>query len=175
MGESKVDFIGVLEEVIEQVRSGRPVPLSASVLINRKQVLERLEQILESTPDELAKALLIVNEQDEVLARTQREAKQVLERARAEKARMLETTQVEGAATREADRIIKLARGRAREIRAEAEHDVDGKLATFEAALQKMLAVAERTTPLSRGRLGRAAAQQRGRASAAADQNISRK
>jgi hypothetical protein len=119
------------------------VPFSASAIIDRKELLERLEALAEAIPGELKKARWIIEDRDEVLARIQREAQETLERARQERERMLSRPEIENAASLEADRVIEMAKAQARDIRLDAEHFVDGKLASLEVALQKMVALVQ--------------------------------
>ena len=78
-----------------------------------------------------------------MLARIQREAQETLERARRERERMLSRPEIDRAASSEAERVIDTAKAQAREIRLEAEHFVDGKLASLEVGLQKMIALVQ--------------------------------
>ncbi|HEY8200616.1 MAG TPA: hypothetical protein VII47_04615, partial [Actinomycetota bacterium] len=138
-----MDVIADFEAVIREVREARPVPFSASAIVDRKALLERLEVLLEAVPGELKKARWIIEDREEVLARIQREAQETLERARRERDRMLCRAEIDRAASAEAERVIDTAKAQAREIRLEAEHFVDGKLASLEVGLQKMLALVQ--------------------------------
>jgi hypothetical protein len=138
-----VDVVADFEAVIQEVRDARPVPFSASAIVDRKDLLDRLEGLLEAVPGELKKARWIIEDRDEVLARIQREAQETLERARHERDRMLSRPEIDRAASVEAERVIETAKSQARDIRFEAEHFVDGKLASLEVGLQKMLALVQ--------------------------------
>jgi hypothetical protein len=138
-----VDVIADFQAVIQKVRDARPVPFSASAIIDRKELLERLEGLLEAVPGELKKARWIIEDRDEVLGRIQHEAQETLERARQERDRMVSRPEVDRAASLEAERIIEGAKAQARQVRLEAEHFVDGKLASLEVGLQKMLALVQ--------------------------------
>lgn len=134
-----VDIIEELEAVIEEIRSAKNVPFSASAMIDRQSLLDRLESIRQSSPEELKQARWLMRDRDELLGRSQKEAEQLLADARAERDRLVARTEIVNAANREADKIIEEAKGRAREIRMEAEDYVDAKLASFEVVLQRTL------------------------------------
>lgn len=138
-----MDVIADFEAVIQEVRDARPVPFSASAIVDRKELLERLEALLEAIPGELKKARWIIEDRDDVLARIQQEAQETLERARRECNRLLSRPEIDRVASVEAERVIETAKSHAREIRLEAEHFVDGKLASLEVGLQKMLALVQ--------------------------------
>lgn len=148
-----MDILIELDAVIEEIRRAKPVPFSASAMISRKDLLERLEAIRRDIPEELRQARGLVQERDDVLGRVQREAETLLTDARAERDRLVARTEIVQAAGREADKIIEEAKTRAREIRMEAEDYVDAKLAKFEVVLQKTLAAVVKGRESLRGRL----------------------
>lgn len=148
-----MQFVSELESVIQDMRDARPVPFSASAVINRKEVLDRLEGLFESMPEDLRKASWVMKDRDEVLDRIQQEAQELLAQAREERGRLVARTEIVGAANREADKILEDAKLRAREIRMEAEDYVDAKLASFEVILQKTLAAVVRGRESLQGRL----------------------
>ena len=59
----------ITAEAGELVAAGRPMPLSASVMINRDEVLELIEGSIERLPDELKAARWLLKERDEYLAK----------------------------------------------------------------------------------------------------------
>jgi cell division septum initiation protein DivIVA len=148
-----MQFVTELENVIQDIRDARPVPFSASAVINRKEVLDRLERLYESMPEDLRKANWVMKDRDEVLTRIQQEAQELLAQAREERERLVARTEIVLHANREADKIIEDAKLRAREIRMEAEDYVDAKLASFEVVLQKTLAAVVKGRESLQGRL----------------------
>jgi vacuolar-type H+-ATPase subunit H len=134
-----MDLIEELESVIDEIRGAKNVPFSASAMIDRQALLDRLESIRQSAPEELKQARWLMRDRDELLGRSSKEAEQLLADARAERDRLVARTEIVNAANREADKIIEEAKGRAREIRMEAEDYVDAKLASFEVVLQRTL------------------------------------
>lgn len=135
------DLVRQLEEVI---RTAKNMPLSSSALINRGEVLDLVEMLQRSIPEEIARARLVIRDRDDVLDRAEEQAARVLERAKQEREILLGKTEIVQAAGREADRIIAEAEHVARKIKAEAEDYVESKLATFEVVLQKTLTTVER-------------------------------
>ena len=146
--------MSVLEDLVRQiedaVRSARNMPLSSSALIDRKEVLDLIELLKRSIPEEIARARAVIRDRDEVVERARSQAERVLERAQTEREQQLSKTEIVQAASREADRMVAEAEAVSRRIKAEAESYVEGKLATFEVVLQKTLAAVER----GRARLG---------------------
>jgi cell division septum initiation protein DivIVA len=151
-----ITTISVLEDLLHQleeiVQTARGMPLSSSVLVHRQDVVDIIETLKRSLPDELARARTILHEADDVVDRARGEGRRMIEMAKAERDRMVGKTEVVEAATREAERIIAQAEMHARRIRAEAEQYVESKLATFEIMLQKTLQTVERGRARLEGR-----------------------
>ena len=143
-------LIAKLAEIVSEARS---MPLSSSALVNRQEVLDLIESLQRSLPDEILRARSILKDGEEVLERAGHEAQRVLERARQERERLLSKTEIVQAAAREADRLVAEAESTSKRIRAEAEAYVESKLANFEVVLQKTLQAVERGRQRLAGRL----------------------
>lgn len=152
-----MDMAEELAAVIDELRAAKPVPFSTSAMVNRKDLIERLEEVRDNIPLEIKRAAGVVADRQDVLAQSREEAEAILRAARIERDELLARTEIVRAAGYEADRIIEEAKVRAREIRMEAEDYVDAKLANFEIVLQKILAAVARGRESLRGRLERAA------------------
>lgn len=146
--------MSVLEDLVKQIeeliKSARTMPLSSSALVDRKEVLDLIELLKRSIPEEIARARAVIRDRDDVVERARTQAERVLERAQTEREQQLSKTEIVQAASREADRMVAEAEAVSRRIKSEAESYVEGKLATFEVVLQKTLAAVER----GRARLG---------------------
>jgi vacuolar-type H+-ATPase subunit H len=142
-----------LDELDRILNDARAMPLSASVMVNRSDVVGLLVDIRQHLPDELAQARWVVRERDEILEHARDDAEQLLSEARAERAALLSQEAVVRAAHEEAERIVEAAHETARQLRLEAEDYVDAKLANFEVVLHKTLKAVERGRERLRGRL----------------------
>jgi cell division septum initiation protein DivIVA len=148
-----VDVDARLSQMEQLLAEARPVPLSSSVMVNRKDFDDLVSDIRASLPDELRQARWIIKEREDLLAQAQREAEQITADAHVERDRLVSETEVVRAARREAERILEDAREQSRILRLEAEDYVDGKLANFEIVLQKTLAEVARGREKLRGRM----------------------
>jgi cell division septum initiation protein DivIVA len=155
-----MELMDEIEALIQQIRSAKNVPFSASAMVDRQALLDRLEALRERAPDELKQARWMMRDRNEMMGRAQKEADQVISEARVERDRLVSRTEIVQAANREADKIIEEAKARAREIRIEAEDYVDAKLASFEVVLQKTLAAVAKGRESLRGRLDLGAAEE---------------
>jgi hypothetical protein len=143
-------YIGQLENLLADAR---PMPLSSSIIVNKREVDDVLAELRSRLPDELRQSRWIIKERDELLDAAAREAEQLMADTRAERDRMLSETEVVRAAQREAEQILADAREQASILRLEAEDYVDGKLANFEIVLNKTLKAVEKGRERLRGRL----------------------
>ena len=134
--------VGV-EELLLRVRdlidTARSMPMSASVLVNREELLELLDDALDGLPEELRHARRLLKEREEFLTEAHRDADEIRERAAATAARMVEEREIVRQSEATAQHIVTEAESNARQIQHEAEDYIDQKLASFEVILDRTL------------------------------------
>ncbi|MGV9565940.1 cell division initiation protein [Streptomyces sp. NPDC003480] len=128
-----------LDEIVAMVSSARSMPMSASCVINRAELLSMLEEVRAALPDSLAEARELIGDREQMVERARQEAERIIETAHAERGSLISDTEVARRSRNEADRILTEARREAEEVRAEADDYVDSKLANFEVVLTKTL------------------------------------
>ncbi len=134
----------VLDELQDVLESARSMPMSASCVVNRGDVLGLVDELRLRLPDALAQAREVLGDRRAVVDEGHREAERILARAQDERGRMLGETDVMRAAREQAERIVGQAREVAEAMRVEVEDYVDAKLATFEVVLNKTLEAVDR-------------------------------
>ncbi|WP_433572510.1 DivIVA domain-containing protein [Streptomyces sp. CA-251247] len=133
-----------LDEIVEAVGSARSMPMSASCVVNRAELLAMLEEVREALPGSLAHAQELIGGREQLVAQARQEAERIIESAHAERGSLISDTHVARQSQDEADRILSEARREAEEIRAEADDYVDSKLANFEVVLTKTIGSVDR-------------------------------
>ncbi|MFJ3905832.1 cell division initiation protein [Streptomyces sp. NPDC090025] len=133
-----------LDEIVTTVQSARSMPMSASCVVNRADLLALLEEVREALPGSLAQAQELLGGREQMVDQARREAERIIEAAHAERGSLISDTQVARQSQDEAERILAEARREAEEIRAEADDYVDSKLANFEVVLNKTIASVDR-------------------------------
>ena len=133
------DVEHMLRRLHDIVGSARPMPLSTSVMINRDEVLDALDEIIERLPDELRAARWLLKEREEYLAKVRREGEEILDQARTRAERMVQRTEVVKASEARARKIVDLADAEARRLKNECEDFCDQKLASFEIVLERTM------------------------------------
>ena len=80
------------------------MPLSSSVIVNREEVLEFLDETVERLPEELRRARWLLKEREEFLEGARREAEEIVAAARSRAEGMVQRTEV----VREAQRLARV-------------------------------------------------------------------
>ncbi|MER6383258.1 ATP synthase F0 subunit B [Streptomyces sp. NPDC001250] len=128
-----------LDEIVSAVAGARAMPMSASCVINRAELLALLEEVRQALPGSLAQAQELIGGREQMVEQARQEAERIIENAHAERGSLISDTEIARRSQGEADRILTEARQEAEEIRAEADDYVDSKLANFEVVLTKTL------------------------------------
>jgi F0F1-type ATP synthase membrane subunit b/b' len=134
-----MNSIEKLDTAITLVEEARGVPLSASCVVHRGEMLDILEEARESLPRDLDEAQHILAKRDSLVEEGRLSAETMVASAREEVARMIEQTAIVQAARLEAQKILDEARDVAAEEREEVEEYIDGRLATLEVILNKTM------------------------------------
>ncbi|MGW4073390.1 cell division initiation protein [Streptomyces asiaticus] len=133
-----------LDEIVDTVGGARSMPMSASCVVNRAELLAMLEEVRAALPDSLAHAQELIGGRDQMVEEAHREAGRIIESAHAQRASLISETELVRKSQEEADRILAEARREAEEIRVEADDYVDSKLANFEVVLTKTIGSVDR-------------------------------
>ena len=134
-----MDSIEKLNTAIAIVEEARGVPLSASCVVHRGEMLEILEGAREFLPADLSGAEDIIAKRDQIIEEGRTSAESMIATAREDVSRMVEQTSIVQAARAEAQRILDEARDVAEDERREVEAYIDGRLATLEVILNKTM------------------------------------
>ncbi|WP_371668940.1 cell division initiation protein [Streptomyces sp. NBC_00289] len=128
-----------LDEIVTMVSGARAMPMSASCVVNRAELLSMLEELREALPGSLAQAQELIGGREQMVEQARQEAERIIEHAHAQRGSLISDTEVARRSQAEGDRILAEARKEAEDVRAEADDYVDSKLANFEVVLTKTL------------------------------------
>jgi cell division septum initiation protein DivIVA len=140
----RIDVQEKLGEIRKVVDEARSMPMSASVMINRGDLLFHLEELEKGMAQALSDATSLVATRDEVVGEGQETAAELINQAQLERERIVSDTEVYKLAKREAETLIANAKVEAEALRKEADDYVDGKLANFEITLERTLDAVKR-------------------------------
>jgi len=134
-----MDSIEKLNTAITMIEEARGVPLSASCVVHRGEMLEILQSAREFLPVDFLTAESILQDRDQIIDEGRSSAEAMIATTREDVSRMIEQTSIVQAARDEAQRILVDARAVAEEERHEVEAYIDARLATLEVILNKTL------------------------------------
>jgi F0F1-type ATP synthase membrane subunit b/b' len=134
-----MDSIEKIITAIALIEEARGVPLSASCVVHRGEILEILDGAKEALPQDLYRAEDIIAQREKLIEEGRSSSEQMIATAREDVARMIEQTAIVQAARDEAQRILDDARVLAADERADVESYIDGRLATLEVILNKTM------------------------------------
>jgi len=139
-----MDVLVLIDKLDDMVHNARTVPLTDSVMIDREEMYELLDQMRSTIPEEIKQARWIVKERQEMLAEAKSEAERIIAEATDRSARMASEEEIVRLADRQAKEIVEEAHEREREIRFGAEDYADEVLGNLEVNLEKFLAAVRR-------------------------------
>jgi len=119
------------------VEEARGVPLSASCVVHRGEMLELLDEARAALPNDLESAQKLLAARDAIIEEGRVSAEQMIAMAREDVARMVEQTSIVQMARDEARKILDEARTLGDQEKQEVEEYIDGRLATLEVILNK--------------------------------------
>ena len=134
-----MDSIEKLNTAIAMIEEARGVPLSASCVVHRGEMLEILQSAREFLPVDFLSAEAILQDRDRIIDEGRNSAEAMIATTREDVSRMIEQTSIVQAARDEAQRILHDARAIAEDERREVEAYIDARLATLEVILNKTL------------------------------------
>jgi vacuolar-type H+-ATPase subunit H len=139
-----LDVQARLAEIRRVVEQARSMPMSASAVVNRAELLELLDGLKTALGDAFSQADQVLRDRDEVIEQGRREAEQILADARNERDQLVSDTELFRGAQRKADDLLAEAQADAEELRKETDDYVDSKLANFEIVLERTMEAVRR-------------------------------
>jgi len=139
-----MDILHLIDRLEELVAEARRMPIGQGVVVDRRRLLELVDQMRSSVPWEVREAEQIVAERDAVMEEARREAEGVLHRAEMEAQERLEETALVQAAEREAEAVIDRAETRSQTMLDEAQAQVQTRLRQAEQAATNQMDEADR-------------------------------
>ena len=122
-----------VDELTTVIENARSVPMSASCMVPRDHLLDLLDDLRESLPEDVQAAGAIVEQRTEILQQAQEEAERLTGRIRGESEQLL------GQAQRQRDEILGTARRQRDELLAQAQLDAEQLIADAQAEAARLV------------------------------------
>jgi cell division septum initiation protein DivIVA len=139
-----VDVHAKLAELRQAVEEARSMPMSASAVVNRGELLDLVGEIERAVDAALSDAREILADREGVVDEGRKEATQIIADARSERDHLVSDTEVYRVAKRKADEVLAQADADAEALRKETDEYVDAKLANFEITLERTIEAVKR-------------------------------
>lgn len=126
-----------LAQLRELVLSARAMPMSASCVINRGDVLSAIDEVIEHLPDELGDAQRVIDRSSAKIAEGEAERERLVAQAKDEAARLARESEIVLTAETMAAQVLADAEQEASALRKETDLFIDSRMASFESVLHK--------------------------------------
>lgn len=134
-----MDILHLVDRLEELFNESRPIPLTHSVFVDEDRMLEIIDQMRISIPEEVKQAQQILAQRDRVLAQAQEEANRTIKLAKSKGEDIIARDAIVEAAQARAEQILAQARADAEAIRQEADDYVIEALANLESELTRLI------------------------------------
>ncbi|MCL5290507.1 MAG: ATPase [Eubacteriales bacterium] len=134
-----MDLLSALNELEEVIENSSKIPMTRKILVDEERVLDLLDRIRTTIPEEIRQSKWIIQEREKVLSDSQREAVRILEDAKRQVEIKADDSEVVRQAKVVAEEIVKKAEAVGREIRDGARSYADDILKNMEESLGKIV------------------------------------
>ncbi|GAB4417733.1 MAG: hypothetical protein Kow002_04250 [Anaerolineales bacterium] len=156
-----MDILQLIDRLEELFNEGKAIPFTHNVAVDEDRMLDIIDQMRISIPEEVKKAKQLLSQKDRVMAQAKEEANRTLEIVREKADEMIKTDSIVAEAQRRADQILAQARADAEATRQEADDYVIESLNRLQDEMERLLnQVGNGIRTLEEERMRRASAAQ---------------
>jgi len=138
-----VDLLSALNELEELIESSGKIPFTRKVMVEEDRLLDLLDRIRTTMPEEIRQAKWIIQEREKVLGDSQKEAMRILDDAQRQIERKADDSEVVRQAKIVAEEVVAKAESVAREMREGARGYADDILVNLQESLGKIISQIE--------------------------------
>ena len=139
-----MDILHHIDRLEELVAEARRMPIGQGVVVDRRRLLELVDQMRSTVPWEVKEADRIVKEKEDIIEEARREGEGIIHRAEMEAQEKLDETTILQAAEREAAAVLARAEERTHHMLEEAQQQVQARLRQAEQAATNQMDEADR-------------------------------
>lgn len=138
---NRINLVILLDRLEEMIERAPEIPLTGRVILDSDDVLELIDKIRNSIPEEVKRAEMVSTEKERVISEGQQKAERMISQAEEYAAKLVSESEITRQAQLEAKRILDEANRRARELEEGAQEYARDVLSKLEGALEKTLSV----------------------------------
>lgn len=116
-----MDILNLVDKLEELISQGHSVPLTHNLLVDEDQILDIIDQMRISIPDEIKRSQQVLAQRDRMIAQAKEESERSLEIAREKREQLVSSNEITQEANARAKQIISQAHTEADVIRREAD------------------------------------------------------
>lgn len=131
-----MEIINLMEESIEKASV---VPLSGKILIDKEEILDFIQEMRLSYPDEVKEAKWVKEERQKILNEAEGRADSMLKTAEAKMIQMVDESEIMRQAQEKADAMLEDATNQATKLRTDSDQYADDVLGDVERRLEMLL------------------------------------
>ena len=133
-----MDILHLIDRLEELFNESRAVPLTRNVMVDEDKMLDIIDQMRISIPEEVKKAQQIITQKDRVMAQAQEEHNRTVELGRQKADDLVQRDTIVVEAQRRAEQIVNQARADAEATRRDADDYVVDALNQLQNELEKL-------------------------------------
>jgi cell division septum initiation protein DivIVA len=134
-----MDILHLVDRLEELFNESRLIPLTHNVIVDEDRMLEIIDQMRISIPEEVKKAQQVLAQRDRVLAQSQEEANRTIALAKKKGEELVSRDAIVEAAQSRAEQIIDQARADGEAVRRDADDYIIETLGALEAELTRLI------------------------------------
>jgi cell division septum initiation protein DivIVA len=134
-----MDILHLVDRLEELISDCRAIPLTRNIIVDEDRILELIDQMRISIPEEVKKAMQITAQRDRMIAQAQEESGRTITLAKQKVEEMIAHDAIVEAAQARAEKIIQQAREDTESIRHESDDYVIESLEALESELARLL------------------------------------
>ncbi len=134
-----MDILHLVDRLEELFNESRPIWFTHNVVVDEDRMLDIIDQMRVSIPDEIKKAQQLLAQRDRILAQAQEEASRTVALAREKGDKLVDKDPIAQAAQARADQIIAQARLECEQTKRDADQYVLHTLTDLQAETEKIL------------------------------------
>lgn len=135
-----MDLFNALNELEELIENSVKVPMTRRVLVDEDRLLDTMDRIRTTLPEEIRQAKWVVQEREKVLAEARKEAGRIMEDVQKQLEKRIDESEINRQAQMRAEETVEKAHSVSREIKQGAREYADEILNELEKTIEKVMA-----------------------------------
>ena len=134
-----MDILHLVDRLEELFNESRAIPFTQSVIVDEERMLDIIDQMRVSIPEEIKKAQQLTAQRDRIMAQSQEESNRVIALAREKAEQIVDRDAIVQSANARAEQIIEQARIESENTKRDADEYVLNSLNQIEAEMERYL------------------------------------